>query len=442
MFKKFQLEDNKLKINSTVEFKQIDTKNKFLMLRANQIHQLVLVTMILLMPLASTTTRENSLVWHTSNVRYRYTRWQPLDLSAASSSYAFTSRNSTALRQQNQPLLTETSWAQRRTRDDSVKGGSSSVQRRQNAALASPPSLTKTSRDPTHSNGPLPLNFPQPIGNRPKRRATSSTGGAVPKQSTSKCALILQRTYVRKLPANEEEEGTLTSPTSNEDGVELGNHVQPTGRLERVCISYEDVNGAIAEAKQNRRFELNDNLIQAIESIEPLPPFIAELGELNQEVTKLLAARFDLSSDEILNGLPLIDMSRTDFWPICPLMVRPVQCDQTGRFRAFTGHCNNLKNPSWGAAQTPFVRYLAPQHPDGIEKDRVSVLAGDDEQLPSPRLVTSSVHRDHDHPSGDLSLLIMVWGQIIDHDVALAAPPRGKFKWRPNARAERRSSAR
>ena len=46
--------------------------------------------------------------------------------------------------------------------------------------------------------------------------------------------------------------------------------------------------------------------------------------------------------------------------------------------------------------------------------------------MPNPRLVSSIVHRDHGHPSSDLTILIMSWGQFIDHDVALAAPPRSE----------------
>lgn len=47
--------------------------------------------------------------------------------------------------------------------------------------------------------------------------------------------------------------------------------------------------------------------------------------------------------------------------------------------------------------------------------------------LPSPRKVTALVHRDHDHPHTDATILLMSWGQLIDHDLALAAPPRGEF---------------
>lgn len=245
----------------------------------------------------------------------------------------------------------------------------------------------------------------------PKAQALQAGGGL-------KCALILQRTYVSKSTELNDYESS-----GNENHNSEQEWAQPTGKKERVCITYDDVNRAIVEAKRNRNFSTPP--MTEIESIEPSLPVVAQLGELNQEVTKLLAQKFDLSADEILNGLPLIDMSRTEFWSICPLMVRPIRCDPSGRFRAFTGHCNNLMNPTWGAAQTPFVRYAAPQHPDGIQAERASALDGS--PLPSPRLVTSMIHRDHDQPSSDLSLLIMVWGQVIDHDVALAAPPRGKY---------------
>ena len=61
----------------------------------------------------------------------------------------------------------------------------------------------------------------------------------------------------------------------------------------------------------------------------------------------------------------------------------------------------------------------------GIQGIRLSVV--DRGELPNARLVTSIVHRDFDHPDNELTILIMSWGQFIDHDVALGAPPRGKL---------------
>lgn len=189
-----------------------------------------------------------------------------------------------------------------------------------------------------------------------------------------------------------------------------------------------------------------------MDSLEPPLASIDSSGELSLSVTRTLALQFDLSPDEILNGLPLMDMSRTPLWDECPAHVKHMPCT-VERYRTFTGHCNNLKNPSWGAAFTPFVRYLPPVYANGelnllflncilkvyhhwllldrfnsnagIDLPRVSVVDGS--PLPSPRLITQAVHRDHDHPQGQLSILLMSWGQFIDHDLTLAAPPRGMY---------------
>ncbi|OTF72024.1 hypothetical protein BLA29_010639, partial [Euroglyphus maynei] len=114
-------------------------------------------------------------------------------------------------------------------------------------------------------------------------------------------------------------------------------------------------------------------------------------------------------------------MSRTIFWPHCPGHVKPIKC-RMERFRTYTGHCNNLDNPSWGAANTAFVRYLPPVYSNGVDGYRKSVMKG--RKLPHPRLVTRMVHSDFDRPSTDMTILVMSWGQFLDHDLALAMPPR------------------
>ncbi|UXI17277.1 hypothetical protein NH340_JMT03220 [Sarcoptes scabiei] len=110
----------------------------------------------------------------------------------------------------------------------------------------------------------------------------------------------------------------------------------------------------------NRKYSRPEN----IDSLEPPPEEIAQTAEVIQEATRLLAHRFELSFDEILNALPLIDMSRTIFWPHCPAHVKPMTC-KLERYRTYTAHCNNLENPSWGATNTPFVRFLPPVYSDG-----------------------------------------------------------------------------
>ncbi|CAG2117962.1 unnamed protein product, partial [Medioppia subpectinata] len=238
---------------------------------------------------------------------------------------------------------------------------------------------------------------------------------------SSECALILQRTYVngKRYKSHAPLYGGFFDMIKGE-GNEVDDGDYGDNQYQEVCIRYIDVNRAVKEAMHTLRYKRPNG----IDSLEPPPDMIGETSEVALETTRLLTYQFELSHDEILNGLPLIDMSRTVYWDHCPMHVKPIPCS-VDRYRTYTAHCNNLKNPSWGASHTPFVRYLPPVYSDGIQGERVSVVKG--AKLPNPRLVTSIVHRDFDHPSNELTILIMSWGQFIDHDVALAAPPRSKY---------------
>lgn len=205
----------------------------------------------------------------------------------------------------------------------------------------------------------------------------------------------------------------------------LGDDVDPmlasaSGAGGQVCITFDHVDEALQEAKRELEFQMPDDL----DDPEPSDGTLNVIGELNQLVTEILANRFDLSSDEILNGLPMIDIKQTNMWSSCPTIARQIECMPNNRYRSITGHCNNLNYPTMGAANTPFVRYVPSDYADGVSEPRVSAV--DLSELPSARTVVSLVHQDYDRPSSELSLLIMSWGQLVDHDLALATPPSGK----------------
>lgn len=42
-----------------------------------------------------------------------------------------------------------------------------------------------------------------------------------------------------------------------------------------------------------------------------------------------------------------------------------VKCDPNAKYRSINGSCNNLKIPTWGAAETPFFRLLNANFSDG-----------------------------------------------------------------------------
>ena len=75
----------------------------------------------------------------------------------------------------------------------------------------------------------------------------------------------------------------------------------------------------------------------------------------------------------------------------------------------------------WGAALTAFERIEKPDYADGLSEPRKSQS---NKPLPNARDVSRKVHgsnTDHSNPdSKTLSHLAMIWGQFLDHDIALA----------------------
>lgn len=69
-------------------------------------------------------------------------------------------------------------------------------------------------------------------------------------------------------------------------------------------------------------------------------------------------------------------------------------------------------------------RLVGPLYADGMTAPRISVLGS---QLPLPRIVSRTVHPDegfHDHAG---TVMVVAWGQFMDHDYTLTATPLGEL---------------
>ncbi|KAK3796951.1 hypothetical protein RRG08_032253 [Elysia crispata] len=93
------------------------------------------------------------------------------------------------------------------------------------------------------------------------------------------------------------------------------------------------------------------------------------------------------------------------------------------RFRAMDGICNNLQNPTWGAANTAFRRLLPAIYENGFNQpvgwNRHKLYRG--VHVPSARLVSSLLLSTDRITNDDLHThMVMQWGQFIDHDMDLA----------------------
>ncbi|KAG8229280.1 hypothetical protein J437_LFUL009641 [Ladona fulva] len=144
------------------------------------------------------------------------------------------------------------------------------------------------------------------------------------------------------------------------------------------------------------------------------------------EMLKVLVAlipcgkrRYGLSYEDVEKGLPLIDTSKTLIREVCPPFLSNVEC-RPGKYRRYDGLCTNLQHPTWGATMTPFTRLIGPLYADGITAPRISITGN---QLPLPRIVSRTVHPDegfHDHAG---TVMVVAWGQFMDHDYTLTATP-------------------
>lgn len=145
---------------------------------------------------------------------------------------------------------------------------------------------------------------------------------------------------------------------------------------------------------------------------------VSVVAEIITQATRILANRFKLPEPSILYDLPAIDLSKSQaIEKICPTYLKPgVNCDSI-KYRTLSGYCNNLLYQSWGSTRSAMVRFLAPDYYDSISLPR---RAYDGSALPSARVVSFVVHQDPPEYDKYHSMLSVVWGQFIDHDMTLA----------------------
>lgn len=189
------------------------------------------------------------------------------------------------------------------------------------------------------------------------------------------------------------------------------------------CITYDDVEDAAQNARVQLRFQVTGSQLRAA---EPSEATINAVGQLNELTTRLLARRFRLNWLEVATELEQIDIRRTTLWADCPIIFRvsPL-CTMMNRYRTHTGLCNNPLATHLGSTNMPFLRMLPGDYGDGVGTPRRATLSR--RPLPPARLVALQLHPTIENPSSEHSSLFMSWGQLINHDVAMASGARGEF---------------
>ncbi|KAH3787834.1 hypothetical protein DPMN_165963 [Dreissena polymorpha] len=147
-------------------------------------------------------------------------------------------------------------------------------------------------------------------------------------------------------------------------------------------------------------------------------------GYIVQYATEQITSQLMIGVDE-LNSCPGVQMIWHEL--ISPFCIRrDAICDVNAKYRTIDGSCNNLQRPLWGRSNRPHIRFLKPHYMDDIGVPRQVSVTG--EQLPSARTVSNAIHRqDPCCPlkERDLSLYVMQWGQMLDHDLTDTAIAKG-----------------
>lgn len=100
-------------------------------------------------------------------------------------------------------------------------------------------------------------------------------------------------------------------------------------------------------------------------------------------------------------------------------------CDGKLRYRSFNGRCNNLRNPLWGKHTIPLKRILSPLYDDGVSRPKIRSSRGA-HPLPNVRTISNRLHRGGNSLRDErFTLLLMQWGQFVDHDITSTPMVRG-----------------
>ncbi|KAL7641463.1 UNVERIFIED_CONTAM: hypothetical protein RMT77_007334 [Armadillidium vulgare] len=132
-----------------------------------------------------------------------------------------------------------------------------------------------------------------------------------------------------------------------------------------------------------------------------------------------LVKRFTIRAEHVLNVLSQHSVTNTIIKDTCP---SSPPCAGNYRYRTFDGSCNNLLHRDWGTTGTYFRRLIYPYYADGVSVPR-QALSG--HLLPSARRISSRIHIEKPSQNNKFTLLLMQWGQFLDHDLILTPIAKG-----------------
>ncbi|NXI94015.1 PERM Myeloperoxidase, partial [Psophia crepitans] len=143
---------------------------------------------------------------------------------------------------------------------------------------------------------------------------------------------------------------------------------------------------------------------------------------------KLLKIKLHLSGKWKFNVTDLLDRKQKEMISKetgCDYQIRSIKCPKHDIYRTITGECNNRKHSHLGSSNRAFARWLPAAYEDGVSLPRGASEGKLYNGFPLPlvRKVSNEIaHTANENVTQDqeLSLVFMIWGQWVDHDLDLA----------------------
>ncbi|UMM18007.1 hypothetical protein L5515_014280 [Caenorhabditis briggsae] len=126
-------------------------------------------------------------------------------------------------------------------------------------------------------------------------------------------------------------------------------------------------------------------------------------------ITKRLTA-LGLRERELKYGLPPNQISSTI--SNCPIPTIN-HCFATN-YRSFSGICNNVAHPEWGASHTPMARIMRPDYADGVSEPRAAAAS---KPLPSVRSLSLTLFTPRGEVHSEVTTMMGLWMQLIASDM-------------------------
>lgn len=142
--------------------------------------------------------------------------------------------------------------------------------------------------------------------------------------------------------------------------------------------------------------------------------------------------RWNLNAQDCAKHISKFSLKSTPLHSSCPHALHSCEKEEfESHYRSLNGLCNNPGNYIFGKSFSSYKRLLPSHYKDGIQEPRRSVHQRFD--LPSPRLISTSICNHRDIVDKELTLAVMQWSQFIQHDLSHTATRKmGKCNFMKN----------